>query len=308
MSPTLRAVLGLTVLLGSGTLLASVAYLWAMWRDTMHPPRRTMAWALAHGQTAHPEDLSLSTSERKYPRVDGGETPCWIVNGALTHGSTITILLHGHGRSRWDSLRRLPAWIDRSAFVVMPDLRGHGDAEGKTALGRQEGRDIVLLMNELAVERPGARFILVGHSMGAVVAIHAAALVAQNGPPIELVEAIGPYDTVATPLRARLHARGLPGGIYASVVLRLVRTLRGPEVLTSASAAALTCPLNVLADELDLVSPAADAQTIAARAAHATVRITHGVTHSDLGVPPPPITPQFQASPTADQPGPSHQP
>jgi pimeloyl-ACP methyl ester carboxylesterase len=297
----------MAVLLGSGTLLASIIYLWALWRDTMHPPRRTMAWALAHGQTAHPEDLSLATSERKYPRVDGGETPCWIVRGNQVHGTVVTILLHGHGRSRWDSLRRLPGWIDRSSVVVMPDLRGHGDAEGNTTLGRQEGRDIVLLMNELAVEHPGARFTLVGHSMGAVVAIHAAAHVARNGPPVDLVEAIGPYDAVGTPLRARLRARGLPSGIYARAVLRLVRTLHGPETRTSTAAAALVCPINLLADTLDEVSPAADARAIAARAAHATVHITQGVAHADLGVPPPPLTPPSQASPTADQPAPSRQ-
>jgi pimeloyl-ACP methyl ester carboxylesterase len=291
----LQAIAGAALLLGAGVITASVWYVWGLWRDTLHPPRRTMAWALAYGQTAHPEDLGLHAKEQRFPRADGGSTPCWLVQGRAAHSALITIVLHGHGRSRWDSLRRLMPWVEQSALVVLPDLRGHGEALGRTALGRQEGRDVVLLMNELAVLYPGAHFQLVGHSMGAVVAIHAAAQVVECGPPVDRVDAFGPYETVSTPLRARIWVRGLPGGIYPACLLKLARLFHGPEIATSASAARIKSGLTLHADRTDEVSPLRDAQTIARAAPHATLIVTDGVPHADLGVPAPPI-PLGQAS------------
>ncbi len=289
MSGVLQTIAGALLLLGAGVIIASILYLWGLWRDTLHPPRRTMAWALAYGQTAHPEDLGLVTKEQRFPRADGDSTPCWLVQGRSPHSALITIVLHGHGRSRWDSLRRVTPWVECSALVVLPDLRGHGEAAGRTALGRQEGRDVVLLMNELAVLHPGARFQLVGHSMGAVVAIHAAAHVVESGPPVERVEAFGPYESVSTPLRARIWVRGLPGGVYPACILKLVRLFHGPEVATSVSAARIKSGLTLHADRMDEVSPVRDAQAIANAAPNATLILTEGVPHADLGVPAPPI-------------------
>lgn len=306
----LHAALGMTMLLSAGGLLAAGLYLLGIMRDTLRPPRRTMAWALARSLPTHPEDLGQTAREQRYPRADGRMTPCWVISGQAPSSGLITIILHGHGRSRWDSLRRMPPWLERSAFVVLPDLRGHGDAEGPTTLGRKEPRDIVLLMNELAAEHPGARFHLVGHSMGAVVAIHAAALVAQSGPPVEEVVAWGPYETTLIPLRARLRARGLPCGPFPGLVQGWIRLLDGAETLTTVSVARLNAPLRVYAADNDFVSPPQDAQAIARAARQGMFILLHDVPHAELGacagMMEPGATPPSQAAATSAPPPPCH--
>lgn len=285
---TLQDAAGFLLLLSAGAALAGFAYAFGLWRDTLYPPRKTMAWAMASGLTAHPDDLGWVTAERTFARADGGVTPAWAVQGREPGSPVIAILLHGHGRSRWDSLRRASPWLERSRLVIMPDLRGHGDAQGLTTLGREEPRDLVVLMADLAAEFPGARFTLVGHSLGAVVAIHAAAAAQGHGVQIERVEAFGPYEIVATPFRARISMRGLPVFPWADITLAAMRVVLGRETPTSASARRLAAPLVVHADESDTVSPAEEATAIARAAPHGSLQMSRGVPHADLGASEPP--------------------
>lgn len=280
----LETAAGMLMLLSAGALAASAVYMHGLWKDAMRPTRRTAGWALANGVPMHPEDAGWTATERAFARADGGTMPAWLVTGRAAAQTTVTIVLHGHSRSRWDSLRRAAPWVERSALVVLPDLRGHGEAAGHTALGREEHRDVVLMMNELAAMVPGARFTLVGHSLGAVVAVHAAAHASDSGLTVDAVEAFGPYDRVATPLRARLASRGLPAGPFVAFLLGLLNWKHGRETPTHRAASRLTAPLTVHADEVDEVSPLAEAQAIAHAARNAVLRVSTGVPHADLGV------------------------
>jgi alpha-beta hydrolase superfamily lysophospholipase len=144
----------------------------------------------------------------------------------------------------------------------------------------------VRVLAEAEARAPGHPVILVGHSLGAVVAIHAAALRARAGAPVAEVHAFGPYDRVATPFAARLRARGLPARPVVGAVLALVDALDGLETPTHASATAIgPTRLVVWADERDPVSPASDARSIASSVPHGELRVTDGVPHADLGVP-----------------------
>lgn len=284
MNRVIEGSLGLAVLLGSGAAIAAAAYTASLAADTLRPSRRTAGWALANGIPIHPEDLGWSATERTFPRVDGGRTPAWVIAGRAPESHRVTLLLHGHGRSRWDSLRRAAPWVERSALVVLPDLRGHGESPGTTTLGRREPQDVALLLNELSSLHPGARFTLVGHSLGAVVAIHAAAQAAERGVPVEAVEAFGPYERVATPLSAHLARRGLPAGPFAWMLRAWITWRHGPEVPTSRAAARIEAPLLVHADATDDISPMEEARAIAAAAPRGELHATLGVAHADLGV------------------------
>lgn len=281
----LADVAGFAALLALGAAVAWTLYALGAWRDATRPRRRTLGWALAQGLPADPGDLGWAFEDAGVS-ADGTEVPCWWITGRGGEGAPVVVMLHGHGRSRWDSLRRASPWIDRAALVVLPDLRGHGDASGRGTLGRREPSDVVRVIAEAEARAPGRQVILVGHSLGAVVAIHAAALRARAGAPVAEVHAFGPYDRVSTPFEARLRARGLPARPVVGAVLALVEALDGAEVPTQVSAAELgPTRLVAWADELDPVSPAADARAIAARAPHAELRVTDGVPHADLGVP-----------------------
>jgi pimeloyl-ACP methyl ester carboxylesterase len=281
----LADVAGFAGLLALGAGVAWVLYAFGAWCDAVRPPRRTLGWALAQGLPADPGDLGF-TFEDAAVRTDGTAMPCWWIAGRGGAGAPIVVLLHGHGRSRWDSLRRASAWVDRAALVALPDLRGHGDAPGRGTLGRREPADVVRVLAEAEARAPGHPVILVGHSLGAVVAIHAAALRARAGVPVAEVHAFGPYDRVSTPFAARLRARGLPTRPVVGAVLALIDALDGHETPTHASAAALgTTRLVVWMDERDLVSPASDARAIASSVPHGELRVTDGLPHAALGVP-----------------------
>lgn len=281
----LHAAGGMAVLLGTGGLAVGAIYLAAVWRDAVRPERRTMAWSLARGFPTHPEDLGAA-AEDVTVRTPDAAIPAWFVAGGAPGSGRAVVIVHGHGRSRWDSLRRAAPWIRSSALVVLPDLRGHGDAPGRSALGRREPADVAALVAEIEARHPGIRVTLVGHSMGGVVAVRAAALREAAGAPLERVVAWGPYERTRTPLEARLRARGLPRAPFTTIVLALLEASDGPDEPLSAAAARLAhTPLEVHADSTDDVSPADAARAIADRAPHGTFTLTTGIPHADLGVP-----------------------
>ena len=243
-----------------------------------------MGWALGQGLPASPEDLNLQSEERNTVLSDG-IMPAWWIRGRAPQSGRAVIVLHGHGRSRWDSLRRINQYAQDAALIVTPDLRGHGDAPGRCALARREAGDVCILIAAIEAEYPGISITLVGHSMGAVVAIHAAAQRAAAGAPIAEVIAWGAYDRVATPLNARLKLRSLPARPFSDAILWMCTRLNGPERATQKAAALLgTTRLTMHADSLDVVSPLADSQAIAAAFPSATLHGSTGVPHSDLGV------------------------
>ena len=281
---TLSTTLGFATLLGAAALLVSGAYLRGLWNDAVRPARRSMGWALGQGLPASPEDLSLQSEERNTVLSDG-VMPAWWIRGRAPHSGRAVIVLHGHGRSRWDSLRRISQHVEHAALIVTPDLRGHGDAAGHCALARREAGDVCILMAAIEAEYPGIRITLVGHSMGAVVAIHAAAQRATAGAPVEEVIAWGAYDRVATPLNARLKLCSLPARPFSDAILWMCTRINGPERTTQNAAALLgSTRLTLHADSLDAVSPLADSQAIAAALPGATLHCSTGVPHSDLGV------------------------
>ncbi len=281
---TLSTTLGFATLLGAAALLVSGAYVRGLWNDAIRPARRSMGWALGQGLPASPEDLSLQSEERNTVLSDG-VMPAWWIRGRAPQSGRAVIVLHGHGRSRWDSLRRIGQYAQEAALIVTPDLRGHGDAPGRCALARREAGDVCILIAAIEAEYPGIRITLVGHSMGAVVAIHAAAQRAAAGAPIEEVIAWGAYDRVATPLNARLKLRSLPARPFSDAILWMCTRVNGPERPTQKAAALLgTTRLTLHADSLDEVSPLADSQAIAAALPSATLHCSTGVPHSDLGV------------------------
>jgi hypothetical protein len=95
----------------------------------------------------------------------------------------------------------------------------------------------------------------------------------------------GAYDRVATPLNARLKLRSLPARPFSDAILWMCTRLNGPERETQKAAALLgTTRLTMHADSLDVVSPLADSQAIAAAFPSATLHCSTGVPHSDLGV------------------------
>ena len=129
---------------------------------------------------------TLFVAEETMPRVPA--------NGLTFHvqqagSGPDVVLIHGltGDLSIWFLSRTVPA-LAESHRVTAYDLRGHGytDAPAEGYTSRDHARDLIALLDVLGI----ARARLVGHSFGAVIAMHAAVLVPER---VEALVLSDPY-------------------------------------------------------------------------------------------------------------------
>ncbi|MBL9149773.1 MAG: alpha/beta hydrolase [Phycisphaerae bacterium] len=258
--------LGLVTLFAIATALAAAIYVIGIAIEALRPPRATAAWAMARGRPSCPADLGLESTEwiLEPSRRRGLRLPVWEIElskPTSPDDARTVIFIHGWGRSRIDSLGRIGPFLDTASRMLFVDLAGHGDANGQTSLGDGDERDLA----ELVAKVPDGRVVLVGHSLGATVAIRAAAM-PEVAPRIERIIAIAPYDTVRSPIRGRLVARELPVRGVIPCVVAALRVAGIRPVSTLAAARELRVPLTVLHGDKDRVSPLSEGEAIAAAA------------------------------------------
>ncbi|MET8045699.1 alpha/beta hydrolase [Micromonospora sp. NPDC005215] len=118
------------------------------------------------------------------------------------------VLLHGltFDRRQWDPVRRELAAIDPARQVLALDLPGHGDAPRRSSYGMAEVAEI---LHDQVTEAGLAQPIVVGHSVGAVVATTYAARYPVRG--------VVNLDQILLP------------GPFGAVVRQAEPTLRGPD-------------------------------------------------------------------------------
>ncbi|MGD9689382.1 MAG: alpha/beta hydrolase [Phycisphaerales bacterium] len=270
----------------------------------LNPPRRGYAFALARGMPGAPDELGPAQGwTGNAPRWRawelrhaGARMPVWEIDGARADGPVV-ILTHGWGESRVHSLPRVAAWNGAASRVIAWDLRGHGEASGRCALGTTEVEDLLALIDAVSA-RPetttggptsgGARgVVLHGFSLGAGVSIAAAG---RDGR-VSAVIAEAPYRVPRTPAAAVMAragiARGVVGRLVLSGALRAARWMLGSGLDDRAFdrarlAHGVRCPLLVLRGSLDDIVPRADAQAIAESCASGALVEVPGAGHVDL--------------------------
>ena len=237
---------------------------WEMGR----PPRHSAGWALARNRPADPGVLDLPYESWQLDLPDGTSLPVWDIRAdSPTHEADCPTLvfLHGWAHSRIHSLERLSSILRSGGFTegappfrtILLDLRGHGDADpGRSTLGERDVEDVCTLIERLG--EPGV--VLIGHSLGGVIAIHAAA---RTPGLVHGVVALAPYDRLRTPINGTLRARGLPHGVFADVIARIASSSEHRRTDTRDSARQMTQPLHVFAGENDRICPLSIARLIA---------------------------------------------
>lgn len=270
---------GLLVLLAIA-LAAVIVVLTAMivW-EARRPPRHTAGYAVAKGLPCDPGEMGLSFDAWWLDCGRGVRLPVWeITTGTAPDGSITVILVHGWGHSRIDMLPRVGLWKELAGRIVLYDLRGHGDAEGDLSrLGAGEDEDLLALIERLGE----GRYLLVGHSMGAVIAIHAAAREVEPAGQITGIVAYGPYADFHASIRGRLRSSGFPTRPLTDLAMFWFRLIGLRHRDLAHDAATLACPLLVIHGKADEIAPFAHAEMVVDAAADAALHAVPGAGHLD---------------------------
>jgi len=254
------AIAGASLFLGSSAALVYAGTLAGVVREALRPERRTVAWALSRGSPSDPAAWGLPVREWSHG-FRGASCPVFDL-GVEEASAPTAIVLHGFARSRYDALARLGPILPHVGRVLLPDLPGHGDAIGR---GTRLGTDEDIFLESLAESATSGPLLLVGHSLGATIAIAAATRDAIAARCVGVV-ALAPYERLRTPLGARLELRSMPKAPLLGPAISVLGALGVAERSSREAAALLRCPLAVVAGEEDPVTPLAEARAIAEKA------------------------------------------
>lgn len=270
------SILGAGAFLGaSGGLLYGGA-LFGVVREALRPERRTVGWALARGTPTEPSHWGLPAREWSHSFA-GSSCPVFDI-GDEDPGAPTAIVIHGFARSRYDALARLEPILPHARRFLLPDLPGHGDAIGR---GTRLGTDEDAFLESLITTATTGPVLLVGHSLGAVVALQAAGredLAAR----IRGVVALAPYERLRTPLGARLDLRAMPKRPLLTPAIGVLGALGIRERSTREAAAKVACPVAVLAGDADPVTPLAEARAISEAASTSRFTVVPHARHDDF--------------------------
>lgn len=282
---------GLSSLLALGLIIAWLVIVLRTWWGLVRPPRRTYGSAVSAGRPGTPDELAPGPLgprifESWTFRACGVDLPAWDIEGEDPGGPT-WVLCHGWGDSRIGGLTRVPAVAPLASRVIVWDMPGHGDAPGWSSLGAREPDALRAVLERLG---PQKRVVLFGWSMGAGVAIAAAARLAAEASPaggpdtrhaaIVGIVAEAPYRFAPTPARGMLRTLGLPARGVLGPALALAGSHNGMGISwrgfdRAVLSRSVPCPLLVIHGDADAICPLQDGRDIAAAAGGEFVAIAN---------------------------------
>jgi pimeloyl-ACP methyl ester carboxylesterase len=164
---------GLIVILGGVTIILVIIGP----KILLQPRRRTAEFYRKLGRPVSPFEAQLPYEEINVIVEGGLKLNSWLIKGDPPVRGTL-IYLHGVGDCKIDGLRFAAFMRQHHYNVFLYDARAHGDSEGTyCTYGFYEKSDLARIIDYLAARTdisPG-KFGLFGTSMGAAVAIQAAA-------------------------------------------------------------------------------------------------------------------------------------
>lgn len=167
-----------------------------------------------------PDAWGLPCQEVEFRATDGVLIRAWLARapGEMETPAAV-IVLHGHGSNRHTTLAQC-SFLYPEFTLLLPDLRGHGDSEGRhTSVGYLERLDLIgatRYLRELGYEKVG----VLGVSMGAATAILAAA----ESELIDAVVADSAFAVLRHAVREGARLRGYPGPVTRPLAYLACRT------------------------------------------------------------------------------------
>ena len=162
----------------------------------LKPARRTPAWYARFTSELQPRDAGLPQEDVMVETFDGLRLSCWLVPQRNTSAGTI-VYLHGVGDCKVGGVAFARFLYQNGFNVFLYDSRQHGESEGiYCTYGFYEKYDLAAVLRYLESRKdvPLGRVGVFGTSMGAAVAIQAAAI----DPRITAVVAEGSFARLKT--------------------------------------------------------------------------------------------------------------
>lgn len=260
--------LGLAIGLGLCAALAVIE--WGAWTLVL-PGRRLESHA---GEPSPWEPIEATARDGTILRGS------WLGGGV---GGRLALLVHGFAEDRSAMLGRAGALAGRDWSVAVLDLRGRGWSGGdRVSFGGREADDLRAWLDALA-DRVGlgAPIVAWGRSMGAAIALRAAA----EEPRFTALVLEAPYADLVPTVAAWVRRLGLPG-VFARPILRRAGRLAGvaldrPRPLELAPL--VRVPALIVHGADDPVVPLADARRLADALAGPVDRVeVPGAKHADV--------------------------
>lgn len=152
---------------------------------SVHPPRCD--------STLTPADYGLNYTTVQLNTTDGITLRGWIIQPKTTEKQPVIIVMHGYTSCKAaDYILEISTALAKKGYrIVLFDFRAHGESGGsKTTIGPKESTiDAPTIINYTATQYPDRPIILLGYSMGAVVAI----IAGNNNPHVTAIIADSPY-------------------------------------------------------------------------------------------------------------------
>jgi uncharacterized protein len=231
---------------------------------------------------------------------DSGPLEGWHCHRTGTANRGTILYLHGIAGNRDSAAAVVERFLPHGFNVIAYDARGHGSSSGELCTyGYHEKIDVRRVIAEVGP----SRVFLIGHSLGAAVALQAAAI----EPLVRGVVAVSTFVDLRTIATERGDVRALPSWLVAWGVAQVERTGRFDVEATSPLRAAASIKVPVLlvhgADDRR-PAPSHSERVLTALGGHGEMIVVPGAGHHDvlgpgtwsrieqwlLGISPPPGT------------------
>jgi alpha-beta hydrolase superfamily lysophospholipase len=162
-----------------------------------------------------PGDLSLAFETHRFDNADEATLEAWFIPGK--NDAAIVALFHGYAASK-SILLSIARELHRLGYgTLLVDFYGSGGSSGSsTTLGVKEADDVAAAVEYLRQTWPDRKVVLYGISMGGAAVLRA---IAANGVKADAIILEATFDSLLNTGKNRFRAMGLPGSLFAELLL-----------------------------------------------------------------------------------------
>ena len=253
-------------------------------RMLLMPDRRNPAYYRNLLGFSHPSELGMHYEDDSIVTADGYKLSYWSVdNPKCGKPRGAIIFLHGITDSKVSGLNYAKELAGLCQNIYLIDMRRHGESEGRyCTYGYYEKHDVVRLIDKISTEVPGIPIALLGTSMGAAIAIQAAAI--DNR--VTRVVAVAPFcDLFSIALDHEFRHIGVRNKLLLRYVLRRAERIAhfdASEVSPANAIKNIRVPVLIVHGEKDRTVKKQYPQKLAELGAEAELLTIKGAGHTDV--------------------------